>query len=313
MNTRDIDTNDTGLPMPGREHDPPRSQALEVPAPVANQTLTAAPDLVERLSRAATKAILDKSLPGGATEKAVRAVLSELANMAHADALPTVQAYAEELLGECGQHVPMPAWDDLDPARQACFRDMTNAARNLALAALAAKDATIAEQKRTIEVQTACIVAVVSERDAALAEVARMKEENDINGGLAQKLGELGAMLNVLGLPDEPKALAREIAERYKNAADIAAKVAKDAAETLNAKALDAATKEAEALRKRVRILEIAPRAAHYANERYMVPARAGDANEAVNIIERGSAEESPSGAPWAKAVLEYAAREGLT
>jgi hypothetical protein len=32
MRTRDIDTNDTGLPIPGREHDPPRSQALEEPA-----------------------------------------------------------------------------------------------------------------------------------------------------------------------------------------------------------------------------------------------------------------------------------------
>lgn len=29
MRTRDIDTNDTGLPIPGHEHDPPRSQALE--------------------------------------------------------------------------------------------------------------------------------------------------------------------------------------------------------------------------------------------------------------------------------------------
>jgi hypothetical protein len=43
------------------------------------------------------------------------------------------------------------------------------------------------------------------------ATIAKLTSENEINAQFAQKLGVLSAMLNTLGLPDEPKALAREI------------------------------------------------------------------------------------------------------
>ncbi len=156
------------------------------PAPVVNQTLTAKGDLVERLCVAYGRETSLSIAPTG-----IRAVIDELASMAHADALPTVQAYADELLGECGQHVPMPVWDKLDPVQKACFLDMANAARNLALATLAAKDATIAEQARELSglqnayedereerrMLTAYVGDLEKERDSAREEVARLKAE----------------------------------------------------------------------------------------------------------------------------------------
>jgi hypothetical protein len=160
MTTRDIDTDDTGLPIPGREHDPPRSQALEEPAqklpcePSANPDgaddagkLPAPVDLVERLESVYDGAYAAAHLqPHRLRGRAgIRAILAELAAIG-AEALD-VEAIAKEMLAECGMHAPMPLWDDLDASRKAAFLDMARGARNVIAPILAAKDARLDEQE----------------------------------------------------------------------------------------------------------------------------------------------------------------------
>jgi len=67
---------------------------------------------------------------------------------------------------------------------------------------------------------------------------------------------------------------------------------------------------EAEALQKRVRILEIAPKAAWWANDKLGCGVLITDADNAARVIAGVGANATDD---WAKAVLEYAAREGLT
>lgn len=211
-------------------------------APVVNQTLTAAPDIVETLSRAATKAILDKSLPGGATEKAVRAVLAELAATGGGMELCPED---DELADVFAEWASRKTGDD----ERAAYGRRGVAVYTIARVApiIAAKDAAIAEQARTLaylhRAADDAEDALTKERDAALAEVARLKAE-------------------------------------------------------------------AESMAKRVRILEIAPKAAWWANDKLGCGVLITDADNAARVIAGVGANATDD---WAKAVLEYAAREGLT
>ena len=255
------------------EHDPPRSQALEEPAPVVNQNLTATMahvDLVERLSESSWNA----SAPGmwrfipeyrkDVHRAHVRAILAELAAMGE-EALDE-EAIAKQMLAECGMHTPVPAWDELAPASAAMFLDMARAARNVVAPILAAKYAERAEQAR---------------------ELARV-------GGLLEDY-------KLMATSGDPRVA------RARDAALLKCNIERD---TLRHER-DAATKEAEALRAKVaelearaRILEIAPRAAHYANQKLGVAPGSEDATSAADTIVDGAAYS-----PWHAAVLEYAAK----
>jgi hypothetical protein len=117
---------------------------------------------------------------------------------------------------------------------------------------------------------------VIAERDAKIAEQAREIEQ------LRADKVRFGVMYHNAAVPRF---------EKMRDERDVAL------AEVARLKA------EVEAMRARVRILEIAPGAARYANGRDTIP---GTAEDAVRVIERGKAET-----PWERAVLEYAAREG--
>ena len=210
---------------------------MDAPAPVANQTLTAAPDLVERLSESSWNASAPdmwRFVPDYRKDvhrAHVRAVLSELAAMGR-EALPTRQAVFDAITGHF--------------ALDSQVRDVCDLYAHVA-PALAAKDATIAEQARALahlhRAADDAEDALTKERDAALAEVERLKAE-------------------------------------------------------------------AEAMRKRVRILEIAPKAAWWANDKLGCGVLITDADNAARVIAGVGANATDD---WAKAVLEYAAKEGLT
>jgi len=171
---------------------------------------------------------------------------------------------------------------------------------------LAAKDATIAEQAMEIERLAAKVGQLEGDRHdlrgmyrRALdgADVAN-KERNvalaDLERGQQEVAHERGQTLIARGEATAAEAEARRLSIDLDSAL----------AEVARLKA------EAEAMRKRVRILEIAPKAAWWANDKLGCGVLITDADNAARVIAGVGANATDD---WAKAVLEYAAREGLT
>lgn len=187
MRTHDIDTNDTGLPIPGRELDPPRSQALEDPVPVVKQTLTAAAapvDLVERLA-----AIIETHCHCAARHEplaphaAAYAILAELAATGgEAPNMPKLAYVARAAFDRAC------AFRDADPFEHVVMRVLQ---ANGHAPILAAKDARLAEQAMELSglqnayedereerrMLTACVGDLEKERDTARAKVAELEAE----------------------------------------------------------------------------------------------------------------------------------------
>jgi len=220
-----------------------------------------APDIVERLRQIYNDAYEDIRDNVGSSEKAqtngIRAVIAELAAMGGGMELCPED---DELADVFAEWASRKTGDDERSAHGRRGVAVYTIARGAPI--LAAKDATIAEQAREIERLAAKVDQLEGDR-------------HDLCGMYRSALDKA------------------DIASNERDAAF---------AEVARLKA------GAEAMARRVRILEIAPKAAWWANDKLGCGVLITDADNAAQVIAGVGANATDD---WAKAVLEYVAREG--